>query len=456
MLKEPNRVAPWAGKLTDLLRRYKGGDDSGFRNAFKDILEPYRGSIDDSVYRELLAIRPQFERWSNAPAAADALLEWLEAYRSLRDRVATGVLQALLPRKRKRNAAIPIERLLQEEDDELLRFVLKSHLLDSKAYASYAAASPEVLYNSQLIDHATQHGFPPSKTVCELIRKRIPRAQGLPNPLELLVAWYSAKRKPDAAKLLLSIAVGDRPAAEVLLNGILIDRQAALTLARFTAFDWVYVDKKKTSERVALAEYWLHICREMVANGSESSNPTGVAALLSLGLLLGTHSNVVSGLDGDISKLLATALRLTEQDPDSGQTFIVAANGAHLHAAIHQFLQSARTMDYDNVSGPRELYQQHLGRKTIALEVIDALDSADGAELRDAVNAGLFNAGVRPIGEPGESLSFDPHLHTVVLGTPVTSEIVVVIEPGRALGSGSHQIVLKKARVSGVEQGSVT
>lgn len=461
----------WAGRIRALVKQYKPGPREGaFRNAYKaavtDALAANTITAENAAL--LLKARGYVEAWASAtpPSAVEAWAQWIELYEAGRNRLPAPVLEALLGRFPKSAASevdwTPI--VLGATDKSLVNFLLSRRLTRVVDLTRIAKANPQDFYRSAALDVLVERGLPCPRSVWDGFLKGERRPEELLEPEEAFVRSFDADRAADATRWLVRCLDQSAAVRKPILLNLLRNAKASLRVANFLLIPRLTghgkQPKKAEDQSAALLRDWLAVCED--ALGEEGS--TERAASVVLGFLQiaeavspsDPRSENLAALSAVAQRISQRAILLTlrraETDGErSARNFALIVRGDELYRAVQEYLRQLPIGAEAKWDSPERAlrFERYMGQRDVLQGLLSALEDVQGdGPLRDAVEAALFNTGVRTYSAPGEEVTFDVHLHEPEAPGILPGSRVVVTRPGRRLGDEREGIVLIKARVT--------
>jgi hypothetical protein len=149
-------------------------------------------------------------------------------------------------------------------------------------------------------------------------------------------------------------------------------------------------------------------------------------------------------------RAIVQALRDAEgKDPSSRDDQVIVVRSDHLYSAVQIYLRNLSSGPDGDMSSPERALrnERYLGRREILQGLLPAFDGAtEKSALKDALDAVLYNAGVRPLGNSGQRVIFDFRLHEPETSGILPGDDVVITRAGWALGDVENAVILTKAR----------
>ncbi len=420
-------------------------------------------SISPDALRVLTNVRNMVELWTGAtpPSPLEAARQWMELYERERNAVPSEVFDALLSKFPKN----PKEKIdfgplvLSLDTTTLVDILLTKGIVSAAALKAIAKAQPEKIYLSPALDSLIGKRSAAPRKVWNEFARGVSRPSSLMTADDALVRSFGADTSGDASKWMVRFLVDNHQIRETILSTILRSPSLASRLAREITLELSASAQKRPNNRLlSLANEWMTICAAIVA--TDDRNP--FAASLVLGMfLLQSKAEPRSMSDETIDRLgdvpvqvFDRALSLEKQPraewkDASNYEVVFTATDDDLRRLLHSQIEKLLTPeDANDGSGGILNLDRYLGRK----EVIDGLLSAlrenlAGAALRDAIEAALFNVGVRAYGEVGQEMLFDFQNHEPEESAILPTDTVIVTAPGRTLGEGPDALMLTRARV---------
>jgi hypothetical protein len=125
-----------------------------------------------------------------------------------------------------------------------------------------------------------------------------------------------------------------------------------------------------------------------------------------------------------------------------------------LYQSVQDYLKRLPLSGYDDTPPERAMrLERHLARKAVFFDLVNALDRTGDNNLREAVEAVLFNYGVQQIGEIGKEISYNVHIHETQTSGLLPGDFVTVVKPARVMGTQDDYVVIKKGLVDQNHEG---
>ncbi|MEX2156698.1 MAG: hypothetical protein WD773_07640 [Gemmatimonadales bacterium] len=461
-------AAEWVTRLSTLVKRYAPKTNgAAFRNDFGAILDSAfeQGGITREERDLLLRARSYLESWSSAkrPQASEAYAQWMELYQVGKDSLPTQILTTFLGRFPKTRGVDWTHFIIGASSKELLSVLLTRHLIHTKDLVSVANERPAEFFRSPGLDLLVELNKPCPRDVWNALSKGEGRPSGLLNPAEAIARSFAADRKKDAVSWFLGFLADSGRARKSIFRSVLERPEAALRLAAHISpmqpNPRAKRPKKQADVAVPVLTDWLATCQQALEeSGTAATTASVVLGLLELSVVAKTTAlphEVLKALSATMERMaertILLALRGGEVSGGVGaRNDVVVVRGNDLYRAVQEYLRSLPAGSQGDLESPeRSLrFERYKGRREVIEGLLAALERAsEQGLLRDAVEAVLFNSGVRSFGAPGEDVSFDVHSHEADVSGMLPGSQAVVTRAGRRLGNEEDGIVLVKARV---------
>ena len=456
-------------RIRALLKSYRPERQAEFRQEFgKEISKARsRDRLTPEDVERLTASRQLVESWygEGAPGAKVALAQWLEFYEAQKGQLSERIIEVLLGKVPKATAKeIDWQSLLLgAADRRLVEMLVRQKVLKAGDIIRVAKANPKEFYRSPALDALLEAGKPVPRIVWKGLEDSDQRPAGLESRDEALATSFSLDAGNDAVRWFTSFLAVNHAWRRGILKQLLREAGAALRLTRgITAMGMTATGTRKKAEQSTVEQIvsdLLPLCEEAIA---EQKQTAGLAATI-ISLLNVSFDAAPEGATDrarqDVSETAGRVLRplVTKalQAADSGNrpdttSEVLGLSVGDLYVAVQDYLgqlmQSEDTTD--GAAGRGERYERYLGRREVLERLLPLMDlpSTASAE-RDAIEAVLFNAGVRPMGLSGDTATFDEYSHEALDEGILPGEPVIVVHAGWSLGTGGARLVLKKAQV---------
>lgn len=421
----------------------------------------------DAISRDALsAAWPLLHSWmSRADLPADtALREWLQLRRAHTGRSVAPIFEELV-KKLPAAGRTDIEWrsiLLGDTSREQLEILTARKILKASDILKIARAQPEAFYCSPALDVLIELGKPAPRATWEALAKGDPRPPEQNNGEGLLASSFANDQGADAALWLIRFLAKHESIRPPVLKDILRDAPALLRLGH--ALATVGISRsgaRRKKEQVAIAlviSDLLPLCESAIAERRRTS--TAAAALV--GVLVASISAVPACLPDETARSLfgftsRVIVPLVAHDAAVGERSTMESGGLSLACLSVSDLQGVVEKYLDQLPDDRSSeapedrasrYARYAGRREVVESLLPLLYNIPSRDREhELVEAALFNAGVRPLGDVDEVVAFDEFLHQPVGQPALPSELVSIESPGWVLGSGQARIVMVKARV---------
>ncbi len=467
----------WKKQFCNLIRRYTSSSDvAAFRNEYRDLVR----EASPDVAKILLEAREYLESWTSPqpPDPATAYNQWEELYQAAKGKIPGVILEAFLrrfPRSKETNSKWE-SFLLECSDRRLIQALLNSRLIDRLALGRLAEKRTAQLYQSIALDVLVERSLlrRPRALWDELLRAG-PRPAGLLSREEVLLYLYAATPGEQANMRLLSFLANASEDTQRVLELFLDRQQEAMRFCHFLTFGSMAggarAAHKPGVDLRRIMINWVERCQATIEAGVE---PRSIIASLVLGLI---HLSQFTGTDEAVSesggelaefvgsaseRVAANVLQRLEDDRSSTAGGIpLVILGDQLYRLVQEYLHRLPVNPAAEGSPERAArFQRYLGAKQVLEPVIAVIeDRRNERSLRDALEAALFNCGVRPLGTAQQEVGFDARVHQAESSGILPGDRVIITQGGRRLGNSEHGIVLVKARVratSGPSAGQIS
>lgn len=460
-------------RIRDSIKTYGWEDREKCRAAFKSAVSD--GTRDESFSQSdadlLNDIQVALESWiGDAPSSgSEALERWINLLNAGRRRLPSVLFQVLLT-KLPKLAPKSFEwapLLLEKPDKELLEMLLDRHIMKATDMVRVAKARPTDFYRSFSLDLLLERRRPIPRTVWGALATDEDRPEGLLSAEEALAESFAVDASADACKWMTMVLAKNPRLRQPILTHLLRDPPAALRLVRYLSAMGMSLDgKRKRPEQVVLATIiadLLPLCESAVVDGKRTANIAKVLCetlLLSASAMPSSMSEQSRLVIEEVSTRLFTAnlaraLRILENHPsDSLAREVVALRVHDFYAAVQVYLRGLTQGSADQEGSPERAlrYERYLGRREVLEGLLTAVNDLTGeSRERDAIEAVLFNAGVRPLGASEGVASFDPHLHEPISPGILPRDPVTIVRPGWCVGVDESLVVMQKATVKSVD-----
>jgi len=469
-----------AARIAALIRRYKPSTGAAtFRNEFRAgiLAAVTSNTIGQKEADLLLKARSYLEEWTSdsPPAPPDVWRQWADLYREGKDRLPGSILEALLARfpKSAKEAGEWASLVFGDAEKKLLRLLLTRGLVRKAELIRMAKERPLEFYRSAALDLLLENRTAGPRTVWDSLANGEGRPTGLMTGHEALVTSFDFDGGRDAEQWLLQFVMSAPAEIRKAVLRSLLER--AGTSARF-ANHLIPLhptrgksrsnrrSKERPEELSTVLVHWVDICGEALERGDSAA----AAASVVLGLIqLGVTANPTMLPSNALARVSAATDRITEQalvlalrsaetaGPDFPRPLALIVRSDELYRAVQEYLRRLPVGVKDDLESPERAlrFERYNGRREVVQGLLSALDEVpNNGPMRDAIEAVLFNAGVRPFGVPGEQVAFDTHTHQPEASGLLGGDPAVVTRPGRRLGNEDDGIVIVKARVKPIQR----
>jgi hypothetical protein len=456
-------------RIRTLVTGHKAGhQDASFRN-------DYNSALQDGTRQELFSqedadllkhARTLLESWigHSPPAGGEALTQWLSLYESGKTRLPTSLLEAFLrrvPKVAPREFDWP-RLLLGTRDKKLISTLVTQHRVKASELASIAKSNASQFFDSASLDALIDHGVTVPRAVWTSLSEGTRRPKGLLAADEALARSFASDTKPDACKWLVRF-LAERPSLRRgVLRGVLRHSGATNRFVQYlTSAGLSPTGKRKKVDQSLIAAIvgdLLHVC-ELAIDEKTRVAPVASSALgfLQLAATSASEGFDVEALQAIVDtssrigqRAIVQALRDAEgKDPSSRDDQVIVVRSDHLYSAVQIYLRNLSSGPDGDMSSPERALrnERYLGRREILQGLLPAFDGAtEKSALKDALDAVLYNAGVRPLGNSGQRVIFDFRLHEPETSGILPGDDVVITRAGWALGDVENAVILTKAR----------
>lgn len=463
-------VSDPVARIVGLVKKYSPKlNSASFRKDYRDgVSRALATKLINEEGSDLLArARSYLETWASEtpPSSAEAWRQWIDLYDAGRDVLPDSLLAAFLGRFPK-SAAKDADwgaLVFSDADKGLLRLLLTRGFIRAVEFNRMAKSRPAEFYRSAALDLLLERGTPPPRTVWEALGKGDTRPPGLMTADEALVRSFRVDIRPAAEQWLVSFLSTSDPVRRVVLRNMLRDMAASARLANHLVPTYSRTRKTRGKQKeggstLVLID-WLEICAEVLeADGGSAMGAAMVLSLAQLGAIANPTRIAPNALAvlSDVTRrvaqpMIVRALRNAELEGEAGAaSFALMVRGNDLYRAVQEYLRRLPSGAKDNLESPERAlrFERYAGRRELVQSLLTAMDAVPGnGPLRDAVEAALFNAGVRTFGALGEEVSYDAHSHQPEASGIMPGNRVVVTRAGRRLGDETDAVVIAKARV---------
>jgi len=452
-------------KLRTLLKRYKGTADERFNAEFKSTIETgiQAGQISPEQLAALERVHTTVDLWHRGDTAAtNAIDTWLEVVEETKRELPMELLAAAV-------SHVPSMQLksvnwssvvLDRTDRALLRILSEQKILKTSALLAVAKAEPDRFYASAGLDVLLEYRGVPPRDIWAYMEENPERGEGLQSGPEALAEAFSLDPSSDASLKLTELLARSPKSRTAVLVQVLRDPGAVEKLARYLSLPGYGLKGKKRTRAVdessPIISDFVDICVQAVESGKRTSR---VAAWALSTIAVGAFSPVTplpppvaktveDGLGRIVGTRLRTVLQHAEGEARQDRELLVVTD-AQAQDGIQGYLETLPVGGGDDVPAERSVhYQRYRGRKEVIQEILPLLTEADTPDIpRSALDAALFNMGVRPLGVSEGTDTFDIHRHEPIAPGIIPGDAVKVVRLGWQLGDGEDAVILERARV---------
>jgi hypothetical protein len=449
-----------------LLKGYHGSGDTtfaiGYRLAVSDGVRS--GELTDEQVAALDQARATVEGWYQRQhdPAANPIEEWLALVEAVSDKLPHTLLNTLLSRiPQNRRHAIDWARLVFERSRSLLRVFVEQKVLRPADLTALAKADAVRFYGSVGLDVLLETNTCPPRTLWAALAGNLDRSAGMLSGPEAIADAYALDSAADSSLWLTGILASLSAFRSAVLLQILRDAAALEKLARYLSAAQAGPRRKTTVKAANEAALVLGDLVPLCAQAVESGKNTARGAAWAIGIIaVGAHSPtspfppaLTSIADDGAGRVTRARLLPQLQCADEGRTAtkeLIVATDAQIHHTIQTYLQLL-PMGASAAAEPAERgaqHQRYLGRKEVIQELLSLLSETETSDIpRAALDAALFNVGLRPLGVSGESATFNPHRHESSSPGIIRGDTTTIARPGWQVGDGEQAVVLEKAHV---------
>jgi len=451
--RQAKKLAALIGKLTP------SSDIAKFRNEWRDEVD----GVSDEERPALVDARSLVERWAaQVDGSEEALREWSDFYLRTRSVLPRAIRIACLGKLPVSAQGVAAWRdfLVNCTEVDIVRTALRNRHFARKDVRNWLTDSPNAFGSSALLDFAIESGLVKNwKDVWDICARLNARPSSLLQKSDLLVACYSHWSGKDADTALANFMEGAPETCAALLPLLIANSRVAIRIAQLFA-GIAATSALDAKDLPCLSAFVTHCSQRVVA--VNDANTSAIAALafstFRLRLVEATCEakielnpsieSLTSAAAVGLSRSILQSIEENASAPVSSVFLLLSGRELFKSAIEHVKSVSNAGSSQKALTGRDASYEQHLGKKSVLLDVISVIDrlSPDG-RLRDELNAVLFNSGVRPVGTAGELIAFDPRLHSPLEPGILPGEQVQIAKAGRRLGEGQNSLVLTKARV---------
>lgn len=454
----------WVAQLERRIRKYDPAESGRFRAELLILTsaEVGEGRMSPEQATSLLPVSTLLAAWTGKvpPKPAASWRQWTEFWGSATEVMPSSVLDAVLahyPKTGKGDANWE-DFVLANGHTRLISTLLTRRFIASTDLIGLAKRQPAAFYRSAALDVLVERGAKCPRPVWDELARGHDRPTGLLTAEGALVRVFAADASADGPKWLAGFLAASPRLHRVVLTALLTNRVGAFRLATYLVSDGTKKANKKGEEFGAVLAEWLRICASTVGDSSEKANVAsfilGLSQVVALVDPKGRPARTVTELSAVLNPAAERlALRALEDAEGGGKvedrTLLVRGN--QLYAAVQQYLKKLPVGVAGELETPeRSLrFERYKGRREVIQGLLGALDAATaGDTMRHAVEAVLFNVGVRSYGEIGDVVAFDSHLHDTDSSGVVPGAPVKVVRAGSRFGDGDDGMVLRKAIVA--------
>jgi hypothetical protein len=469
----------WEKRLCNLVKKYRPpppeeGDETAvatFRNDFRDLAAiagalPKIGPAGAELLRQA---REYLEGWASpatAPDAATALVQWQQLYEAGKDRLPWPVWEAFMRRLPDGDVdSSQVEALLaSSRDPRPINALLGRKLIKEKDLLARVEADPGRYYGSATLDALVlRDTLGEQPKLWEYCVRADPRPRDLLSREAVLAKWFG-RHTQDRWSARMWKALRQENLNRLAFFGLLLDDgEASLRLCWHALFAPAGGKGGGDASEELVQRDWLAACEEEL---SKTVPSRAMTASLVTGLLRFSSAARPRGPAAAVEESAATLTRRTilsllqtaEAGTPSDLAAIFAVGPHDLYAIFQEYLRRLPGAGRGGGGGEASdtptdrsaRLERHRGRKDVIAKVVAAMEDAhgDGNALRDGLEVALFNCGVRPLGEPGHRVQFDPHVHQTGAAGVAPGDPVIVERAGRRIGEGEDTLVIAKAIVA--------
>jgi hypothetical protein len=441
-----------AEHLKAVISRAVGTDSvAGFRNEFKSVVDrAKRESAGEAEIEALLQLRAVVERWIfDSPPARVALDDWLGLL-GRRDHLSEVALQAAFAR-------FPVEGaneldwaplLLNKLDRWVAREVIRRGFVKADILRRIPETDGEALYGSPLLDEILESGvsFYPS-----LLKEHLQhdRPNGLLAPEVVAVRAFASDGRRNAPDEFVKVVAAVHTRRVAALEELLRHPPHAMRLTGHLVMRL----GGRPARTGSAEEVVLHGLITAARTHGDRLGAASAAGHSVLGVL--RCSGLITDAQApDLSEGLRAGALATLRAAEAGASGRTETNSwlplsaMELYEVLQDYLRHLPAGSSSGQESPerRIIAERYAAKVEVLNGVIEALETAGHADsLREELEIALFNLGVRPLGEVGEIVSYDPDVHSAPAGDAMRNDLVRIASPGWIFGDGDHRRIMRKA-----------
>jgi hypothetical protein len=421
-------------------------------------------SLDSADMERLKTAASYLQEWQESsvdPARATPQLEHLQI--AIGNELNVDLFNAILERfpKPKHGKLDLTTLVLGARARSTIDVLLNERLIRPVELSAIAKRSPAEFFRSPALDVLVSEGIPAPRATWKRLDESASRPTGFLATAEVFSRSFIVDKAPDASKFVVKTLADSPLMRRAILRALLKNPFACFRLAHYLSFDQSAVgSKRKNVQRLhepVIAD-WLAMLDDLHgSNPDEKKSALLVSGLLQFAVGAGSpalspnleESIVTAAHDLAVAQSV-WALRESEgaPGPRNEDTPWVLTRLA-LDESVKRYLAALPLPNGEDLPPERSLrVERHLGRRSVLVDLLRSLERTELTdELRDSVNAVLFNAGVREIGKPGDTVTYDVRIHETDVPGILPNEVVTLEKPPRILGSLDDYVLLAKGAI---------
>lgn len=456
----------WFGALSRIVSRKWGRKKGEFAVAFEERLASAaaEGAAPETLDRAREVGRYAAAWIDGIPLLADDHWRAAVALRNLRTAgLPAALVEATLARMPARLAIpadIATQAIMSEHARWWLEFLVARKYLPLPKLLKLAKARPADFYRSVGLDVLVLRQKSCPRVVWLPLARGVKRPDGLLAGEDAFVRSFLVDTAADASRWFCAFALSVPDGGKAVLTALLRHPAAACRVA-------AYVGSAIPSEPVAKGRkagaVLPNLAEALLAHAYETPGEphkevaVQVADLLQVLGSIAPRGAARAPVDaaarqaGDLAALrTSSALLRAEGDGRDDPDELIVARVEALYRGVQQYLRDLPVAIGGEALEPERVRRlsRYEGQRDVLGHVLSAMDEVpEAGALRDALDAALFSLGVRAIGTVGEMVAMVPELHEPATSGAMPGASVVILRPGRRLGSGDGH-VLVRARVT--------
>lgn len=462
----------WKGRVAQIVRARGSRAARPLVDEVRLLVDELRngGEVDLQVLENLEASIPVLTEWagSQAPDFLKFSAQLRALQLSIGERISLDLFNAFIgqfPKPKPGNVDLT-DVVLGSRSRTTVDRLLDRRLLRAKDLTSIAKRKPAEFFLSSGLDVLVSEGKPAPRVVWKEFDSLPSRPVDLLTAAQAFARSYRTDIAPDASKWTAQFLAGATTLRSDFFRAILKDTFASFRFAHYLAFDHASLGaKRKKTQHLTdmLVGDWIAVIdRRSDFDPVHHHSMLLIAGVLRLALAGGSKSLSPKMAESirDTSERLAiaqaiSALRESELGVSSKVSEVPwVVSRLSLAESVQEYLKNLPLPLSEEMPPERAFrLERYLGRRGVLNDVVHALEQSDKNEVpRESMEAVLFNAGVREVGQPGDIVKYDVRIHETNVSGLMPNDVVVLAKPPRFIGTSPDTVLLTKGMVNRSEQ----